>query len=82
MQVFLYYCTPVEIIFDNEFKIQMTDNMDNVLAKIHWAFGEYRFTTADVISTETGEVILTAREDQGEKINDNYLQSGRWYRIY
>lgn len=63
MQVFLYYCTPVEIIFDNEFKIQMTDNMDNVLAKIHWAFGEYRFTTADVISRETGEIILTAREE-------------------
>lgn len=81
MQVFLYYCTSVEIIFDDEFKVRMTDNLDNVLSKIHWAFGEYRFTTADVISTETGEVILTAREDQ-EKINDNYLQGGRWYRVY
>lgn len=63
MKISLYYCTSVEIIFDNEFKVRMTDNMDNVLAKIHWAFCEYRFTTADVISVETGEVILTARED-------------------
>ena len=63
MTVFLYYCTSVEIIFDDEFKIYMTDNMDNVLAKIHWAFGEYNFTSADVLSTETGEVILTAKND-------------------
>lgn len=63
MKISLCYCTSVEIIFDDEFKVRMTDNMDNVLAKIHWAFGEYHFTIADVISVETGEVILTARED-------------------
>lgn len=63
MQVFLYYCTSVEIIFDDEFKIYMTDSLDNICAKIHWAFGEYRFTSADVISTDTGEVILTASAD-------------------
>lgn len=63
MQVFLYYCTSVEIIFDNEFKIYMIDNMDNVLNKIYWAFGKYHFTTADVISTDTGEIILTASND-------------------
>ena len=67
MKIFFYYCTSVEIIFDEEFKIYMTDSMDNVLAKIHWAFGEYRFTVADVISRETGEVILTVREDLGEE---------------
>lgn len=66
MKVFFNYCTSVEIIFDDEFKLRMTDNMDKVLAKIHWAFGEYRFTTANVISVETGEVILTARAELGE----------------
>ncbi len=67
MKIFFYYCTSVEVVFDDEFKIYMTDSMDNVLAKIRWAFGEYRFTVADVISRETGEVILTVREDLGEE---------------
>lgn len=61
MHVNLYYCTSVEIIFDDEFKIQMTDSMDNVLSKIRWAFNEYHFTCADVISVKTGEIILNAR---------------------
>lgn len=63
MKISFYYCTSVEIVFDDEFKICMTDNMDNVLAKIHWAFGEYPFTIADVISAETGEVIITAKKE-------------------
>lgn len=67
MKVFFYYCTSVKIVFDEEFEIYMTDSIDNVLAKIRWAFGEYHFTIADVVSTETGEVILTVREDLGEE---------------
>ena len=33
MKVFLYYCTSVEIIFDDEFKVRLTDNYITELKK-------------------------------------------------
>ncbi len=62
MQIFFYRWESVEIEFDDEFKIQMTDSLDNILNKIRWAFGEYPFTIADVIDSKTGEVILTVKK--------------------
>ena len=54
------YCTSATILFDDEFQIEMTDNLDNIKAKIEWAFSEYGFEFACVISNETGEILMTA----------------------
>mgnify|MGYP007102071711 CR=1 FL=1 len=54
------YCTSTTIIFDDEFKVEMVDNLDNIRAKIEWAFSEYDFEYAMVISNETGEILMEA----------------------
>lgn len=54
------YCTSTTIIFDNEFEIKMTDNLDNIKMKITWAFYKYNFNVAIVVSNETGEILMEA----------------------
>lgn len=54
------YCTSTTIIFDDVFKIEMTDSLDAIKAKIEWAFSEYEFESAMVISNETGEILIKA----------------------
>ena len=54
------YCTAATIIFDNEFKITMTDSLDAIRKKIEWAFDEYGFECAMVVSDETGEILMEA----------------------
>lgn len=54
------YCTPTTIVFDDEFKIEMTDNLDAIRKKIEWAFDEYGFECAMVVSDETGEILMEA----------------------
>ncbi len=54
------YCTSVTIIFDDEFEIKMTDNLDNIKMKIIWAFYKYNFNLAIVVSNETGEILMEA----------------------
>lgn len=57
------YCTSVTIIFDDEFKIEMTDNLDNIKMKITWAFYKYNFNLAIVVSNETGEILMEAYKE-------------------
>lgn len=63
MRINYTYTTNVTIIFDDEFEINMTDSLDNVVCKIDWACGEYGFTKADVIDSETGELLVTVDDD-------------------
>jgi len=54
------YCTPTTIVFDDEFKIEMTDSLEAIRKKIKWAFDEYGFECAMVVSNETGEILMEA----------------------
>lgn len=54
------YCTATTVIFDNEFKIEMIDNLDTIRKKIEWALNEYGFECAEVVSNETGEILMEA----------------------
>ena len=63
MRINYTYNTNVTIIFDDEFEINMTDSLDNIVCKIEWACGEYRFTKAEVIDSETGEILVTVAVD-------------------
>lgn len=54
------YCTATTIIFDDEFKIEMTDNLDAIRKKIEWAFNEYGFDYATVVNDGTGEILMEA----------------------
>jgi len=63
MRINYTYNTNVTIIFDDEFEINMTDSLDNVVCKINWACDKYGFTKADVIESETGEILVTVAVD-------------------
>jgi len=63
MRINYTYNTNVTIIFDDEFEINMTDSLDNVVCKIDWACDKYGFTKADVIESETGEILVTVAVD-------------------
>lgn len=63
MRINYIYNTNVTIIFDDEFEINMTDSLDNVVCKIDWACDKYGFTKADVIESETGEILVTVAVD-------------------
>ena len=63
MRINYTYITNVTIIFDDEFELHETDSLDNVVCKIDWACGEYGFTKADVIDSETGEILVTVAVD-------------------
>lgn len=54
------YCTPTTIVFDDEFKIEMTDSLDAIRKKIEWAFDEYGFEYAVVTDNYTGEILMEA----------------------
>lgn len=41
----------------------MTDSLDNIVCKIDWACGEYGFTKAEVIDSDTGELLVTVYID-------------------
>lgn len=53
------YTTNMIIIFDDEFEVNMHDTLDTAVCKIEWAADTYGFTKADVISAETGEILIT-----------------------
>ena len=55
-----YYGTEVTVIFDNEFEIKMINDLDAIKEKIEWAFNEYGFDYAMVVSDETGEILMEA----------------------
>ena len=57
------YTTNVTIIFDDEFELHETDSLDNIVCKIEWACGKYRFTKAEVIDSDTGELLVTVYID-------------------
>ena len=65
MRINYYYSTNAIIIFDYafEFKIDDSDSLDNIVCKIEWAFREYGFTKAEVIDSETGELLVTVDDD-------------------
>lgn len=58
------YCTAATIIFDDEFKIKMIDNLDVIKEKIEWAFDKYNFKYATVIDTVTGEILMEAFREE------------------
>lgn len=53
----------VTVTFDNYFNMPMTDTLDEIFDRIHWAFLEYGFDGAVVVSNETGEVIAEIDND-------------------
>ena len=63
MRINYYYTATATIIFDDEFEFHETDSLDNIVCKIEWAFREYGFTKAEVIDSETGELLLTVDDD-------------------
>ena len=52
------YSTNMTIILDELFEIPMTGTLDDAVNKIKWAMGEYGFDCADVIDSDTGEVLI------------------------
>lgn len=63
MRINYYYATKATIIFDDEFELNMKDSLDNIVCKIDWACGEYGFTKAEVIDSDTGELLVTVYID-------------------
>jgi len=58
------YTVDMTIVFDDEFEVNMHDNLGNAMCKIEWASDKYGFTKADVFNAETGEILIqwTAEE--------------------
>ena len=52
------YTTEAIIIFDDEFEIKIRDSLDKIVNKIEWACDEYGFTKADVVDSNTGEILI------------------------
>lgn len=59
------YTTEMIIVFDDEFEVYMRDSLDHAVNKIEWASNEYGFTKADVIDSETGEVLIVWVAEEG-----------------
>lgn len=56
------YTTRMTIAFDHQFNVEMTGSLDSAITQIEWAMNEYGFTHADVIDTETGEILMIVDE--------------------
>ena len=63
MRINYYYSTSAIIIFNDAFELKINDSLDNIVCKIEWAFREYGFTKAEVIDSETGELLVTVYID-------------------
>ena len=63
MRINYYYSTNAIIIFNDAIDIKIDDSLDNIVYKIEWAFREYCFTKAEVIDSETGELLVTVDDD-------------------
>ena len=63
MRINYYYTTNATIIFNDAFEQKVEDSLDNIVCKIEWAFREYGFTKAEVIDSETGELLVTVDND-------------------
>lgn len=63
MTIHYEYNTDMTIILDDEFEIQMRGSLDMAVDKVRWAMGEYGFDCADVIDSNTGEVLVTVEND-------------------
>lgn len=63
MRINYYYSTNAIIIFNDVFEFKIDDSLDNIVCKIEWAFREYGFTKAEVIDSETGELLVTVEDD-------------------
>ena len=61
----IYFSSEIDvtITFDNYFDMKMIETFDEILNRIHWAFLEYGFDGAVVVSNETGEVIAEIDND-------------------
>ena len=58
MRTMYTYTTKAVIILDDEFQINMTGTLDQLVCKAEWACGEYGFEHVDIIDAETGEVLV------------------------
>lgn len=63
MRINYYYTTKATIIFDDEFEFHTVDSLDNIVCKIDWACHEHDFTKAEVIDSDTGELLVTVYID-------------------
>lgn len=64
MKITYDYTTRMTITLDNEFRIEYgAGSLDNGVNKARWAMGEYGFTYADIIDSDTGEVLATLEND-------------------
>lgn len=51
---------PINIVFDENLTLELgkITNLNTILKRINWAFQNYPFKIADVIDTDTGEILL------------------------
>lgn len=61
----IYFSSEIDvtITFDNYFDMKMIGTFDEILDRIRWAFLEYGFDGAVVVSNETGEVVAEIDND-------------------
>jgi hypothetical protein len=59
MKIQYTYATPMTIVYDEAYKFEFTGSLDEVVDVIKDAFSEYGFVTADVIDSDTGEILVT-----------------------
>ena len=52
------YCTAVEITFDDDFNTELKGTMDFITECVLDAMVSHNFTTADVTSATTGELLM------------------------
>lgn len=57
----LVYTTKMTIIFNGNLEMRMNGSMSEAIEKIKWGFQNYPFLEAEVIDTDTGELLITAR---------------------
>ena len=68
MKLQLTYCTKMDICFDNTYTIsQKIGTLENMIKLAEYGLTTHNFHNADIIDSETGEIIATLSKDSYEK---------------
>ena len=68
MKLQLTYCTKMDICFDNTYTIsQKIGTLENMIKLAEYGLTAHNFHSADIIDSETGEIIAILSKDSYEK---------------
>ena len=68
MKLQLTYCTKMDICFDGTYTIsRKTGTLENMIKLAEYGLTAHNFHSADIIDSETGEIIATLSKDSYER---------------